>query len=128
MKQNKISQANSRCGLNCHQCPAYIATVTNNDDLRQKTATEWNKRYNTTGRRPISKDDINCLGCLSIINPVYKHCKECGVRMCGIEKRVQNCGECNQYTSCPKIASLHKQIPKGKLICDEISKIDTKTV
>lgn len=124
MPQDKITKAVSRCGLDCNKCPAYIATITNNDILRQNTAVEWNKRYNATGRLLITKEDINCLGCLSMIEPIYRHCKECGVRMCGLEKGVQNCGECIDYKTCSKVSSLHKRIPEGKEICDKVSKIN----
>jgi hypothetical protein len=122
MKQSKI-KFTSRCGLNCEKCSAYIATVTNDDELREVTTIEWNKKYNATGRLPVTKADINCLGCLSLINPIYKHCKECGVRKCALKKGIKNCGECINYKSCPKISSLHQRIPEGKKVCDIINKI-----
>jgi len=124
MPKGKITKATSRCGLDCNKCSAYIATVTNDDALREKTATEWNEKYNAPGCEPITENDIRCLGCLSVIEPIYKHCKECSVRVCGLEKNVQNCGECLNYKICPKIASLHKQIPEGKKVCDEVNKIN----
>lgn len=120
MSQDKTHKPSSRCGLDCIACPAYIATLTNDDLLRKKTADEWNKRYNATGRIPITEKDINCLGCLSHVDPIYKHCKECGVRLCGVEKGVQNCGGCSDYKGCPKISSLHKHIPEGKTVCEKI--------
>jgi len=122
MRQGKISKITSRCGLDCKKCAAYIATITNDDRLREITANKWNKKYNVAGRSPVTKDDINCLGCLSLVHPVYKHCKECGVRNCGLKKGIQNCGECNDYKSCPKISSLHQRIPEGKKICDMVNK------
>ena len=30
------------CGLDCENCAARIATVNNDDELREKTAKEWN--------------------------------------------------------------------------------------
>ena len=120
MKLKKI-KFTSRCGLNCKKCAAYIATVTNNDKLREVTASEWNRKYSVTGRLPVTKADINCLGCLSLINLIYKHCKECGVRKCALKKGIQNCGECSDYNFCPKISSLHKRIPEGKKTCDLVN-------
>ena len=122
MPQEKNTVATSRCGLDCYTCPAYIATVTNDYALRQKTNDEWNKKYNATGRVPITKEDINCLGCLSLTGPIYKHCHECGIRICAVEKHIQNCGSCKEYHTCPKIAALHKLIPEGKKVCDNIVK------
>lgn len=118
MPQDKIT---SRCGLNCEKCGAFIATATSDDTLREKTAIEWNKLYNPSGNNPITKDEINCLGCLSTTEPIYKHCKECGVRLCGIEKNVQNCGECMEYKKCQKVSALHVYIPEGKIVCDKVA-------
>jgi len=70
MKEDKNCKPTSLCGLDCHDCPAYIVTITNDDELRKKTAKEWNKRYKTLGRLPITKDDINCSGCLSLSAPL----------------------------------------------------------
>jgi len=117
-----MTKITSRCGLDCDVCPAHIVTIKNDDSLRQKTADDWNKKYNAAGRIPITKDDINCLGCLSLTDSVYKHCKECGVRICAIEKGIKNCGECAEYKACQKISSLHKYIPEGKEVCDNYQK------
>ncbi len=122
MGKNKKNNVVSLCGLNCYESPAYIATINDDDRLREKTASEWNKRYQATGRLPVTKDEINCLSCLSLKEPVYRHCKECGVRKCGLEKGLQNCGECGDYENCPKIASLHELIPEGKAVCDAVGK------
>jgi len=29
------------CGLNCAECPVFIATITNDTELKQRTADEW---------------------------------------------------------------------------------------
>ena len=33
------------CGINCENCPAYIAYNTNDDKLREKTAKQWDLQY-----------------------------------------------------------------------------------
>ncbi len=35
------------CGLDCENCTARIATVNNDDELREKTAKEWSVLNNT---------------------------------------------------------------------------------
>ena len=47
------------CGLDCEKCHAYIATINNDQDLREKTAKLWAKLNNT----PILPGHINCEGC-----------------------------------------------------------------
>lgn len=47
------------CGLDCEKCDARIATITNDDVLRQKTAVLWTKLNGVT----ITPEMINCTGC-----------------------------------------------------------------
>jgi len=115
----------STCGLDCADCPAYLAYKKNDNKLREKTAKKWAKLYNAPGIKP---EHINCLGCLSQNKPLYKHCLECKVRLCGIKKSVKNCGECKEYQGCEIVASLHKEISEGKAICDAIRKKVEKNV
>ena len=86
------------CGLVCSDCAAFIATDKNDDQLRKKTAKEWNERYQKTkrNRSPIKFEDINCRGCLSQ-GPIYKYCLKCKVRKCGQKKNIKNCQECQNY-------------------------------
>ena len=86
------------CGLDCAKCEAFIATVNNDDKLREKTAKEWNKRYRSDGRGrpPIKAEDINCRGCLSN-GPIYLYCYQCKIRKCGFKKGIKNCQECEKY-------------------------------
>ena len=114
----------SICGLDCADCPCFLALQNDNDELRKKTAKEWTKRYikEDLNRPALKPEDISCLGCLSLTEPLYKHCKVCGVRECGLKMKIQNCGQCAEYDDCKKIASLHKRIPEGKRACEEIKK------
>jgi len=34
------------CGLNCADCPAYLAWKNNSDKLREETAKKWSKEFN----------------------------------------------------------------------------------
>ncbi len=47
------------CGLDCEKCDAYLATVTNDNALREKTAKLWAEMNNA----PITPEMINCMGC-----------------------------------------------------------------
>ena len=47
------------CGLNCEKCDAYIATIHDDQALREKTAKLWAKLNNA----PILPEHINCEGC-----------------------------------------------------------------
>lgn len=47
------------CGLGCETCDARIATLTNDNALREKTAELWTKLNGV----PITPEMINCIGC-----------------------------------------------------------------
>ena len=47
------------CGLDCETCDARIATLTNDNTLREKTAALWTKLNGVT----ITPEMINCTGC-----------------------------------------------------------------
>lgn len=47
------------CGLDCETCDARIATITNDNPLREKTAALWTKLNGV----PITPEMINCTGC-----------------------------------------------------------------
>ena len=50
------------CGLDCEKCDARIATLTNDNALREKTAALWTKLNGVT----ITPEMINCTGIILI--------------------------------------------------------------
>jgi hypothetical protein len=96
------------CGLICSECPAYIAYLNDDDDLRKKTAVEWSRLYSSD----ILPEDINCTGCLQegIKN---KHCDECNIRLCSLRKKVATCADCILY-SCEVLDEFLKYVPQAR--------------
>ncbi len=97
------------CGLDCAQCPGRIATVTNDDALRAKTAAAWKESFGF----PLGPEAINCLGCKGE-GAKIGHCSECGMRLCAIGRGVRDCGACAEYSSCAKIQEFTAQVPEAK--------------
>ena len=90
------------CGLDCEKCDARIATVNNDDALREKTArlwTEWNKVE-------ITKDMINCVGCRAdgVKTPFCDSL--CEIRKCAMSKGFATCGVCGELAACGKVAMI----------------------
>jgi len=79
------------CGLDCAECPAYIATQTNDDALRAKMAEEWG-----SDEFPVSPTDITCAGCTSD-GVRWTWCEQCAVRACAAERSVTTCAACPDY-------------------------------
>ena len=103
------------CGISCHECPAYIATMNNDDNARAKVAKNWSKQYNSD----IKPEDINCKGCVSRVEPIFAHCKVCDMRNCALGKDLMNCGECGVYP-CEIISKFHEMVPEAKVTLDVV--------
>jgi hypothetical protein len=96
------------CGLDCAQCPAFIASRTNDDDLRKKTAAEWKQSYNFD----FTPEMINCHGCLSTDGVQIGHCAVCEMRTCALSKNAKSCAHCAEYP-CKTITGFHAMCPEA---------------
>jgi hypothetical protein len=105
----------SFCGLDCQVCPALIATRTNDDALRTKTAAEWSVQFHAE----IKPVDIQCSGCTSTTGPVFHHCSVCEMRSCGQQRKLANCAGCDEYP-CEKLSAMHKMVPDARTNLDAI--------
>lgn len=92
-----MSEDFAYCGLDCAECPAYIAMMTNNDELRRTTAEKWNNPD-----FPVSLEDINCVGCKIEGEEHFNWCDKCSVRACASERNVETCAHCDDYV-CDKL-------------------------
>ena len=90
------------CGLDCGECPAYIAHRTDDQDLRVKMTKEWG-----SDDFPLSPEDINCDGCTSDSDLKFAFCGQCAVRACATEKGHETCAVCTDY-GCEKLEAFFK--------------------
>ncbi|MDD3340137.1 MAG: DUF3795 domain-containing protein [Lachnospiraceae bacterium] len=96
------------CGLNCEKCDAYLATINNDQALREKTAKLWAELNNA----PILPEHINCEGCrVDGIKTVY--CDSlCEIRQCAVKKGVATCGDCHEFDGCKTIGMIISDNPE----------------
>lgn len=87
------------CGLDCETCEARIATINNDDALREKVAEEWGK----LNQMEFKKEWINCEGCrMDGIKTMF--CDSmCEIRQCALLKEIETCGDCTEMKSCSKL-------------------------
>ena len=97
------------CGLDCEKCEAYLATINNDQALREKTAELWSKWNNTT----ILPEQINCQGCRTNgIRSAY--CESlCDIRPCAEKKGVETCGDCPLMEMCEKLKGITSNSPEA---------------
>ncbi len=97
------------CGIVCSECPAYIATLNDDEEMREKTAEEWSKAFGVT----LSPKDIYCDGCMEEGEMYFNHCYECEIRKCVQGKGILNCAHCEDY-ACEKVEGIFKMVPQAK--------------
>jgi len=107
------------CGINCAECPTLLATQENDDKKRIKIAKRWSLEYEK--HRDLKPEEINCNGCLTKHGILFKSCKVCPIRECGMERKIANCAYCGDY-SCQKLNNFLIEVPYGKANLDEIKK------
>ena len=90
------------CGVECSKCPAYIATINNDDSLRRQYAAEQSEFYGIE----IAPEKINCVGCCDD-GEHLGYCSMCEIRDCCRKRGLVTCAECPEY------------------VCDELDKVYT---
>lgn len=97
------------CGLDCETCEARLATVNDDNELREKVAKRWTEMNGVE----ITPAMINCVGC-RIDGVKTPYCGSiCQIRQCGMSKGYETCGDCSAIDTCEKIAMVIKNNPKA---------------
>lgn len=97
------------CGLDCEKCDAYIATVNDDQALREKTAKLWGELNNA----PILPEHINCTGCREDGAKTVFCESMCGVRKCASQKGVTSCAVCRSMEECQTLAPVLASSPEA---------------
>ncbi|MCL2596478.1 MAG: DUF3795 domain-containing protein [Paludibacter sp.] len=98
------------CGIDCEYCDARIATVNNDNELREKTAQKWSVMYNSPN---ITAETINCMGCRTD-GVKFEHCSDCEIRKCVYNKGFNTCGDCVELENCQIVGFLLQNVPGAK--------------
>ena len=95
------------CGLDCEKCDARIATLTDDNAMREKTAELWTKLNGLT----ITPEMINCTGC-RMEGAKTPFCdKLCQVHNCVRENGFDTCADCSQMEECPILGRIAVNSP-----------------
>ena len=98
----------AKCGLNCLECDAYIATQSNNLEMLTKLSEDANHQFGMN----LTWQDSQCDGCLGEGRQIG-YCSQCKVRLCAIEHDVENCAYCPEF-GCTTITEFFDMAPKAK--------------
>ena len=98
------------CGLDCEACAAYLATVHDDQALRERTASLWAE----LNHAPILPEHINCRGCrVDGVKTVY--CDSlCPIRQCALKKCAATCGDCPEVDRCQTVGAIFSTRPEAR--------------
>ncbi len=98
------------CGLDCEKCDAYLATIHDDEALREKTAKLWA----ALNHAPILPEHINCQGCrVNGVKTVF--CETlCGIRQCALKKGMVTCGDCPDLDTCQTVGAILSNNPTAR--------------
>lgn len=97
------------CGLDCTKCDAYIATMNNDDELREKTAKLWTKLNGVE----ILPEQIDCEGCRMDGKKTVFCGSLCQIRQCALKKGLETCGDCEQMADCETLKAITSNSPEA---------------
>ena len=90
------------CGLDCSSCKARLATLNNDDALKEEVAREWSELNQVL----ITPEMINCVGCLEE-GPKTIYCEKlCPIRKCCLNKKLDSCANCGDFANCQKLKAI----------------------
>jgi hypothetical protein len=85
------------CGLDCAECPAYLATQAGDEARFAETARKW-----SSDDYPVSAAEVPCDGCAQQGGRLFKWCLTCAIRACCIQKGYASCAYCDDLP-CDKV-------------------------
>ena len=105
----------AHCGIDCHTCPAYLATKNDDNTMRKKVAEEWSKDFNTE----VKLEEINCDGCLAESGRIISLFSNCKIRKCAPKRGLINCAFCDDYP-CDILKHIIDHVPEAKARLEKI--------
>lgn len=104
-----MSQMIAYCGLVCSSCPTYLATQSDDDAARARTAAFYSQKFGFN----LKPEEINCDGCKSESDRLIGYCQTCQIRQCSREKGLENCAHCREQP-CDDLTRFHEFSPDAK--------------
>lgn len=105
------------CGLNCAECPAYLATQSGDPAALEHVAAEWRVAFNAP---EITAAGIICDGCLATIGGrLAGYCGMCEIRACALERNMVTCAFCPDY-GCARLESFLAQAPAARATLEQL--------
>ena len=114
-----MNQIVAYCGLNCAECPAYLATQSGDPAELERVAAEWREAFNMPD---LTTESVICDGCLpgaAGVGRLSGYCTTCAIRVCAVERGVANCAHCADF-ACEKLTAFWAHAPEARATLEQI--------
>jgi len=110
----------SYCGLTCNTCPIHLATRQENPEERTRMRAEIVRQCEEHYGIRYRLDEItDCDGCRTEGGRLFSASKNCLIRKCAREKKLESCAHCPAY-ACEKLKIFFMKDPGAKTRLDEV--------
>ena len=103
------------CGLICTDCDAYKATQAEDMEALERMAKEASEQF----EMEMTVADAMCDGCRATTGRQIGYCHECAIRLCAVQKHIENCAHCGEY-ACEKVNAFSKPGSAHRKTLDDI--------
>jgi hypothetical protein len=108
------------CGLACHSCPIYLATREEDREERARMKAGIVKQCREHYGITYALEEItDCDGCKTEGKQVFSASRNCLIRQCARERKVENCAYCDEY-ACSKLEAISRTDPDARTRLDGI--------
>jgi hypothetical protein len=111
---NMTEKMIAKCGLICSDCEAFLATQANDVGALTRMADEANQQYGMS----MTWEDGRCFGCQSDLKKIG-YCDSCTIRICAVERGLENCAHCKEY-GCETLTNFLEKSPQAKATLTDI--------
>ena len=102
------------CGLSCQTCPIYLTTRQENKEEQARMRVEIARLCKEQYWKDFELEDIfDCDGCQTDGERLFSQCKNCPIRNCAREKKLENCAYCTEY-ACGKLEAFFRTDPMAR--------------
>jgi hypothetical protein len=110
------------CGLNCGTCPIHLATLEQDPYVRQTMRISISNICTEQYGMKLQPHEINdCDGCRANLERIFITCRNCQIRKCAQERKLDSCAYCADY-ACEQLLKIFGDDPGAQTRLEELRK------
>ncbi|MEJ2567937.1 MAG: DUF3795 domain-containing protein [candidate division WOR-3 bacterium] len=110
------------CGLDCLSCPIYLVTREPDKEKQKEKRKEIVRLIKEHYGQEFKLEDItDCDGCTADTGRLFSTCKDCTIRKCARQKKLDNCAYCGEYV-CETLEEFFSKEQTAKIRLDKLRK------